>query len=135
MKIDNHSYYYLSPTLYNRESLHKDVLISWRSTGRAGTTPTSSPHNKKGLPNWKAFTLFGGGREIRTHGGLQTHAGFQDQCIQPLCQPSRKLLLFNIIRLEILVQLFSAAPVYSLYARFQCVDPLKTKRIGYQNIC
>ena len=31
----------------------------------------------------------GGSCEIRTHGGLQTHAGFQDRCIQPLCQTSK----------------------------------------------
>lgn len=30
----------------------------------------------------------GGGREIRTLGGLLTHAGFQDRCIKPLCHPS-----------------------------------------------
>ena len=32
--------------------------------------------------------LIGGSCEIRTHGGLQTLAGFQDRCIQPLCQAS-----------------------------------------------
>ncbi len=29
----------------------------------------------------------GGGRGIRTLGGFH-HAGFQDQCIRPLCHPS-----------------------------------------------
>ena len=33
-----------------------------------------------------------GGRGIRTPGGV-TLAGFQDQCIRPLCHSSRKLLL------------------------------------------
>ena len=30
----------------------------------------------------------GGSGEIRTHGRLQTVAGFQDRCIQPLCHTS-----------------------------------------------
>lgn len=33
-------------------------------------------------------TESGGSCEIRTHGGLLTLAGFQDRCIQPLCQAS-----------------------------------------------
>ena len=33
-------------------------------------------------------SLFGGEGGIRTHEGLQTLAGFQDQCIQPLCHLS-----------------------------------------------
>ncbi len=31
----------------------------------------------------------GGGTGIRTLGRLLTYAGFQDQCIQPLCHPSK----------------------------------------------
>ncbi len=31
---------------------------------------------------------FGGGGEIRTHGGLSTLDGFQDRCIKPLCHTS-----------------------------------------------
>ena len=31
---------------------------------------------------------YGGGAGIRTLEGLQTLAGFQDQCIQPLCHPT-----------------------------------------------
>ena len=34
--------------------------------------------------------MYGGGGEIRTLGGLLTHAGFQDRCIQPLCHPSEE---------------------------------------------
>ncbi len=32
--------------------------------------------------------LCGGGTGIRTLDRLQTYAGFQDRCIQPLCHPS-----------------------------------------------
>ena len=35
---------------------------------------------------------YGGEGGIRTHEGLLTLAGFQDQCIQPLCHLSRFLL-------------------------------------------
>ncbi len=38
----------------------------------------------------------GGEIEILTLGGLQTLAGFQDQCIQPLCHPSRTKRILNI---------------------------------------
>lgn len=42
--------------------------------------------------NPKLFCLglsyLGGGGEIRTHGGLSTHDGFQDRCIKPLCHTS-----------------------------------------------
>ena len=34
------------------------------------------------------LVLNGGGEEIRTLGRLLTVAGFQDQCIRPLCHPS-----------------------------------------------
>ena len=37
---------------------------------------------------------YGGEGGIRTLEGLQTLAGFQDQCIQPLCHLSRNYLLF-----------------------------------------
>ena len=39
-------------------------------------------------PHEGAFLLFGGEGGIRTHERLQTFAGFQDQCIQPLCHLS-----------------------------------------------
>ena len=45
-------------------------------------------HRHKKSPTILGLYYYGGGREIRTHGRLQTYAGFQDQCIQPLCQPS-----------------------------------------------
>ena len=38
---------------------------------------------------------FGGEGGIRTHEGLQTLAGFQDQCIQPLCHLSNCLWSFG----------------------------------------
>ena len=34
------------------------------------------------------FNIVGGGTGIRTLDRLLTYAGFQDQCIQPLCHPS-----------------------------------------------
>ena len=34
------------------------------------------------------YKLSGGGTGIRTLDRLQTYAGFQDRCIQPLCHPS-----------------------------------------------
>ena len=37
--------------------------------------------------------LFGGEGGIRTLEGLQTLAGFQDQCIQPLCHLSGAALI------------------------------------------
>ena len=37
----------------------------------------------------------GGSGEIRTHGGLLTHDGFQDRCIKPLCHASEKKCDFN----------------------------------------
>ena len=39
--------------------------------------------------------IFGGEGGIRTHEGLQTLAGFQDQCIQPLCHLSEGKLLMR----------------------------------------
>lgn len=48
--------------------------------------------------------ISGGSCEIRTHGGLQTLAGFQDRCIQPLCQASKikkKSIRYQIKKLNI----------------------------------
>ena len=42
---------------------------------------------KKG-PLTGPFFIIGGEGGIRTHEGLLTLAGFQDQCIQPLCHLS-----------------------------------------------
>ena len=39
--------------------------------------------------------IFGGEGGIRTHEGLQTLAGFQDQCIQPLCHLSEDKLFMQ----------------------------------------
>ncbi len=48
-------------------------------------TDNKKPVNSNELTGFK---IFGGSCEIRTHGGLLTLAGFQDRCIQPLCQAS-----------------------------------------------
>ena len=51
------------------------------------------PHSTTLAPLHSSLaTLLGGEGGIRTHEGLLTLAGFQDQCIQPLCHLSRFLL-------------------------------------------
>ena len=57
---------------------------------------TKKPANRAGFSGQMAratqsatpLTIFGGGTGIRTLDRLLTYAGFQDQCIQPLCHPS-----------------------------------------------
>ena len=43
---------------------------------------------RSGPESWVLSLEFGGEGGIRTLEGLQTLAGFQDQCIQPLCHLS-----------------------------------------------
>ena len=52
--------------------------------------PHPQPHSAKiqKAPN-RGRLYFGGEGGIRTHEGLQTLAGFQDQCIRPLCHLSK----------------------------------------------
>jgi hypothetical protein len=52
----------------------------------AGTISTPNPKNEK-APHLQGFNEdFGGELGIRTLETLLTFAGFQDRCIQPLCQ-------------------------------------------------
>ena len=46
-------------------------------------------NNKKAYLINQIGLVIGGEGGIRTHDGLQTHAGFQDRCIQPLCHLSK----------------------------------------------
>ncbi len=47
----------------------------------------------KKTPACAGVLEFGGSGEIRTHGGLLTHVGFQDRCIKPLCHASMGCIL------------------------------------------
>ncbi len=58
---------------------HKDSSITFKAYAKYIKVP-----KKKRSPSFKGFEVSGREREIRTPGGM-TLAGFQDQCIQPLC--------------------------------------------------
>ena len=54
-----------------------------------GTEVGTKENNQINAFYYQCLTeLFGGEGGIRTHEGLLTLAGFQDQCIQPLCHLS-----------------------------------------------
>src|SRR3990167_6356407 len=61
------------------------------STACAACHASVSARQKRQTPKlvraW-GFVLYGGRPGIRTLGTLLTFDGFQDRCIQPLCQPS-----------------------------------------------
>gem|GEM_PF-4382511 len=77
------------------------VPAAWKSTHEAKNAKIRMADFKARCRSWLALVLRcpienrkseienenGGGGEIRTHEGLRP-AGFQDQCIQPLCHPS-----------------------------------------------
>ena len=69
-------------------------------------SPYRLGENTKG-PEW-GLSYFGGEGGIRTHDRLLTYAGFQDQCIQPLCHLSR----FSCIK----------APQPSSHDACECMD-------------
>ncbi len=70
---------------YGRRGLIFSQMSSLRFP-RIGPQPHSAK-NKNG-PARGPFLFYGGEGGIRTHEGLLTLAGFQDQCIQPLCHLS-----------------------------------------------
>ena len=55
--------------------------------------PGPSPKNKRAL---KGPFVSGGEGGIRTHEGQLTLAGFQDQCIQPLCHLSMRRRILRV---------------------------------------
>ncbi len=60
-----------------------------RCLSRTGfESPYRTRREKQKGPIEEPFYFTGGEGGIRTHEGLQTLAGFQDQCIRPLCHLS-----------------------------------------------
>ena len=64
-----------------------------RRLSRTGSEcPNLTRREKRKTPNGD-FRFSGGEGGIRTHEGQLTLAGFQDQCIQPLCHLSKLCFL------------------------------------------
>ncbi len=83
--------YITYPHLKHRD---REVTVSWQDAGKCCrsvrkkcTKAENNQRMKKGLGFHLALSIILGGKPgIRTLGTLLTFAGFQDRCIQPLCQ-------------------------------------------------
>src|SRR6266516_2921599 len=84
--VDSHPDRFLADIPRRTLSVRRGLRCgSWISLRSAYGTAFSSRNRKSAIENRK---LDGGGGEIRTHEAFRP-AGFQDQCNQPLCHPSR----------------------------------------------
>ena len=80
------------------------------------------------------YSQCGGGGGIRTHEGLLTLAGFQDQCIRPLCHPSKIVLSYCAAHFARLLSAFQEKALQSLIIINLGVIPFRIIRLDWGQI-